>query len=294
MEAVKNTVTQAIWGKTEAEETTTHNQTAGQEPVSGVTGAGNADEPFDKGNAEAGEVKPVTSTLPDRTQSSTIDPESSSSPTTLLGAKTDMERNQPAITDPKTSGTADSTGANVDTTNVKIGSTPKPGDVQDGTEDAVKRAESGQRISDEEREQLAEAGKLPKDPNDHSGEPMKMHGESKLGDDLGEDSLDGAAKKERAKSVSHEGGGEHGKEQGTGTQYVKSSGLAAEGGDFDASNPGAGREATRLLEEKGVKRDGDNHGKREMPAGTGEKPAHKSSTMDKIKDKLHIGTGKHV
>ena len=190
-------------------------------------------------------VKPVTSTLPDRTQSSTIDPESSSSPTTLLGAKTDMERNQPAITDPKTSGTADSTGANVDTTNVKIGSTPKPGDVQDGTEDAVKRAESGQRISDEEREQLAEAGKLPKDPNDHSGEPMKMHGESKLGDDLGEDSLDGAAKKERAKSVSHEGGGEHGKEQGTGTQYVKSSGLAAEGGDFDASNPGAGREATR-------------------------------------------------
>ncbi len=35
------------------------------------------------------------------------------------------------------------------------------------------------------------------------------------------------------------------KTKGTGQQYVKSTGLAAEGGDFDASRPGAGREADR-------------------------------------------------
>lgn len=35
------------------------------------------------------------------------------------------------------------------------------------------------------------------------------------------------------------------KGEGTGEKYVKSSGLAADGGDFDASNPGAGREADR-------------------------------------------------
>lgn len=35
------------------------------------------------------------------------------------------------------------------------------------------------------------------------------------------------------------------KGHGTGQQYVKSSGLAAEGGDFDASKPGAGKEADR-------------------------------------------------
>lgn len=35
----------------------------------------------------------------------------------------------------------------------------------------------------------------------------------------------------------------HGK--GTGEKYVKSSGLQADGGDFDASNPGAGKEADR-------------------------------------------------
>lgn len=33
--------------------------------------------------------------------------------------------------------------------------------------------------------------------------------------------------------------------EGTGEKYVKSSGMAADGGDFDASNPGAGREADR-------------------------------------------------
>jgi hypothetical protein len=33
--------------------------------------------------------------------------------------------------------------------------------------------------------------------------------------------------------------------EGTGQQYVKSTGVAAEGGDFDAANPGAGREADR-------------------------------------------------
>lgn len=33
--------------------------------------------------------------------------------------------------------------------------------------------------------------------------------------------------------------------EGTGEKYVKSSGLKADGGDFDAANPGAGKEADR-------------------------------------------------
>lgn len=35
------------------------------------------------------------------------------------------------------------------------------------------------------------------------------------------------------------------KGEGTGEKYIKSSGMKADGGDFDASNPGAGREADR-------------------------------------------------
>ena len=33
--------------------------------------------------------------------------------------------------------------------------------------------------------------------------------------------------------------------EGAGEQYVKTTGLAADGGDFDATKPGAGREADR-------------------------------------------------
>jgi hypothetical protein len=53
-------------------------------------------------------------------------------------------------------------------------------------------------------------------------------------------------KKDRSESVSHEGGGKMGgPAKGSGTEYVKSTGTDAEGGDFDATNPGAGAEATR-------------------------------------------------
>jgi hypothetical protein len=87
--------------------------------------------------------------------------------------------------------------------------------------------------TDEEREELMKTGEFPHDPDDHSGEPMKMHG--------------GGEKKDRSASVAQEGGGPHGKTLGTGMQYVKCTGLAADGGDFDATKPGAGAEATRKL-----------------------------------------------
>lgn len=79
-------------------------------------------------------------------------------------------------------------------------------------------------------------------------------------------------------------------EEGTGTKYEKSTGLKADGGDFDASRPGAGREADRLLEEMGIK-----HGAGGGTAGT---KAHgsvsdprpdppKQGIVEKIKDKIH-------
>ncbi|KAK6503059.1 hypothetical protein TWF481_008094 [Arthrobotrys musiformis] len=40
--------------------------------------------------------------------------------------------------------------------------------------------------------------------------------------------------------------------EGTGTKYEKSTGLASDGGDFDATRPGAAREAARLMDEKGI------------------------------------------
>jgi hypothetical protein len=89
---------------------------------------------------------------------------------------------------------------------------------------------------------------------------------------------------------------------GTGKKYVMSTGVSADGGDFDAAKPGAGKEADRknsrysnlrihsstnvfigLLGEKGVQRGG---GSSDSLGKLAEK-ANKLSLGDKIKAKLH-------
>jgi len=77
--------------------------------------------------------------------------------------------------------------------------------------------------------------------------------------------------------------------KGTGEKYVKTTGLAADGGDFDATKPGAGREADRLLEEKGVDREGgiDHKLSQTSSFASGSKEG-KPSLKERIKDKLHI------
>lgn len=101
--------------------------------------------------------------------------------------------------------------------------------------------------TDEQREEAMLKGEFPRDPNDHSGEPLKMHaGPDSKTQEKGDDSLDpSSGKKDRSASVSHEGGNPHGKTLGTGEQVVHAKAFEAEGGDFDASKPGAGSEGTR-------------------------------------------------
>ncbi|OIW34108.1 hypothetical protein CONLIGDRAFT_210312 [Coniochaeta ligniaria NRRL 30616] len=82
--------------------------------------------------------------------------------------------------------------------------------------------------------------------------------------------------------------------EGSGEKYVKSSGLKADGGDFDATQPGAGKEADRLLESKGV------HHEVGKPSATVDDDAtnvpaghEKKSLGEKIKEKLHKPHFKH-
>jgi hypothetical protein len=156
------------------------------------------------------------------------------------------------------------------------------------------RSESPPKIdSEEQRQQLAAEGKLPKDPNDHSGEPMKMHG-AKTDEGTEDVETDQQQRTARNQSVGQEGGHPHGQEKGTGEQWIKTSGLAADGGDFDATKPGAGKEATRLMEEKGIHRDEGNPQPSDVsptnPAD--DSTAAKESKVQKLKEKLHIGSGK--
>ncbi|KFY55669.1 hypothetical protein V497_06838 [Pseudogymnoascus sp. VKM F-4516 (FW-969)] len=76
--------------------------------------------------------------------------------------------------------------------------------------------------------------------------------------------------------------------EGTGEQWVKSSGMKADGGDFDASAPGAGREADRLLTEKGITRTGADEKKVTGQMDTKAPENHgEGGLKDKIKNKLH-------
>jgi len=126
----------------------------------------------------------------------------------------------------------------------------------------------------------------------HGSSAEKTETEGESGDPRTE------GKTERSKSVAHEGGGQHGKQEGTGEQWVKTSGLAADGGDFDATKPGAAREANRILEDKGIKK--DDSGKMTTDDGSspdlggGGNDVKKESKIAKLKEKLHIGSGKHT
>ncbi|AEO68954.1 uncharacterized protein THITE_2090463 [Thermothielavioides terrestris NRRL 8126] len=102
----------------------------------------------------------------------------------------------------------------------------------------------------------------------------------------------GQRRRDSGKSMGGEGEGEGesglkvgGKGERAGEQHFHSTGLAAEGGDFDASKPGAGKEADRLLEEIGVHRgEGGGH------HNAGSSGKEKLGIKDKIKAKLHKST----
>ncbi|KAH8131748.1 hypothetical protein FP744_10000560 [Trichoderma asperellum] len=93
------------------------------------------------------------------------------------------------------------------------------------------------------------------------------------------------------------------KKEATDEEYVKSSGLAADGGDFDAAKPGAGLEADRLMEQKGIKTDDVDNNNTEhkdqdknsssSSSGGGRKSSDSSrrdkpKLKERIKNKLHI------
>jgi len=149
--------------------------------------------------------------------------------------------------------------------------------------------------TDSQREALVMKGEFPHDPSDHSGEPLKMHGGADKKEETEEKKDDPRedGKKDRSASVAQEGGDPHGEKKGTGEKYVKATGLEADGGDFDATNPGAGAEATRLAEQKGMKKDkpADPAERTESPSGSDKV---KVSKMQKLKEKLHMGTGKKL
>jgi len=217
METINNITTaasKALWGEGA--------NASGEEPISGQKGAGTTEEPYDKGNTESttGSTNPAVNNTPSSGVDTTANRDG---PTSATGTS--------SAGDPKSGQTTEQKQQGAD----RPEDAPGPKDTE-AIKDSKNLAESSAEKSgkpkvphtDEEREEAMQKGEFPKDPNDHSGEPLKVHDGSET-------------KKERTESVSHEGGGTlGGPAKGQGTEVVKVTGVAADGGDFDATKPGAG------------------------------------------------------
>jgi len=168
--------------------------------------------------------------------------------------------NQPSTTGPEPSVSADPSSGVQDTPKQQGADRPQDepsSDAHKAIQDAKKEAEEAQTVdvSGPGPVPLEERGTAPTSGGDDDGPQKESQGE------------------------------------GTGEQYVKSSGMKADGGDFDAANPGAGKEADRLLEEKGVHHaapiapteSAEDIG----PAGEDTHENKKPSLKEKIKAKLH-------
>lgn len=292
-----STAAKAIWGdnnnkdneNNETAKTSTenmNNETKGAEPVSGKLGNTSAGEPFDAGNIESGATGTTTSTAPSTTQAgsesttSGLPTTSSTDATTTTGSKdsTDIVSKGPTADHPSTTG---NTGFKAPQADIR--------DPDSATADPKKEAE---------RKNVDNAGGL-----DTSENPTKVEGAGPKpieevakshGGDAGSVGKDSSA---AAGAGGEDGPGAKSQGEGTGEQYVKSSGLAADGGDFDATKPGAGREADRLLEEKGMTTQSaaaaasskkTEEDKAEKPApDSPDSKKEKASLKDKIKAKLH-------
>jgi len=290
-----NSASRAIWGEPTKNPETTGNETGGQEPIAGETGDVEAGEPFDKGNMDgaAEDTADTPSTSTDHPSTSKL-PSTSTNPSSTLPGNTastgpirsEHDTDKTGVTshhNPTSATSSDKPTSSNDTSGP--GPTPSVGaDFSSGTQntqgqqgadrpfDAPEEgSEEHERIK-KTKQEAEEAAKV-----DTSGPgPRALESRAKEGSgNVGGSEDDGPLRKT------------HG--EGTGEKYVKSSGLQADGGDFDAANPGAAREADRLLEEKGIHHTtGITPPKDEI--NTKEEKNGKEgkvSLKDKIKAKLH-------
>lgn len=272
-----NSASKMIWGDKTGDDTIE----SGQEPISGEQGKGTVEEPFDRGNEESPTSNPISNPITNPT--SGTDPTETPSPNLHSAAAGGSPR--PEHETDKT-GVVGGMGSDPKASDVRpTEASSNPGAAPESAASPTQKQQGAEKPGDAPTDEEAEGVKekkeegeqaLKKDPNDHSGESMHMHDAPKT------------QAEQRESKVRNAGGQEHDKEEkGTGEQWVKTSGLAADGGDFDATKPGAGREADRLMEQKGIHKASPGE-KSELPSNGDDK--EKVGLSEKIKNKLHIGS----
>ncbi|KAI0118886.1 hypothetical protein GGR51DRAFT_498091 [Nemania sp. FL0031] len=269
METINNmaaTAAKAVWGE---------NKSSTEEPVSGRLGDTSKGEPYDAGNMEPTNSSAGNEASTNGMANGTVNDDAAKdakfAKTTGTAAESDDTPKNPSTDLKATSGTGDSSKAQNDTRPPEDPKTnPKnaPTDVNDASDEGVNEP---QTLDGPGPKPLAEVAK------EHGGDA----GNSSTSVD---DSSKQKDETEDNKEEKHES-------KGTGEQYVKTTGLQADGGDFDATKPGAGKEADRLMEEKGMHNPADPNSKgndgHDGNDGSSSPTSGKKSLGQKIKDKLH-------
>ncbi|TDZ29530.1 hypothetical protein C8035_v005486 [Colletotrichum spinosum] len=279
-----NAATKAVWGTNDNKE----------EPISGVAGNTTQGEPYDAGNIEDAEKKPSVAGAHSEPNASVAAPaKSPAAPFTVdEGSKLKQDIGKPELKHLSADDVAphDSAAGKTDTRQPGDPATdPNPKGQDVSTETGTGPTNKGDRLDGPGPQPLETLAKQ------HGGDAGKVRDDAPHGGlTTGDTPVSGNEVEDGPQTESHG--------EGTGEKYVKSTGLAADGGNFDAIKPGAGREADRLLDEKdpnaaaakaaaGNSHKGDSsHGGSVSGTGNpspndGEK--EKKSLGDKIKAKLH-------
>ncbi|KAM0334053.1 hypothetical protein ACHAQA_001073 [Verticillium albo-atrum] len=279
---VTNAAVKAVWGSPESK----------QEPVSGVQGDTNKGEPYDAGNI--GKLPQLLLSL-----SIPIQPQNTQNDATTPRALPDDNEQQ--LRDAKsTLGAGSSTAATVPSTNTAASTSAstsadigKP-ELSDAKPEHITKplaadsSAGGQHDTRNPKDSLAEdpvpdvdlskPGPKPLEAvaKEHGGDAGNIH--TKTPHDA-----TSSATKDTSDGPQSESHG-----QGTGEKHIKTTGFAAEGGDFDAAKAGAASEADRLVKEEGHPGPGSpgtglSHADSKDSNGSGEK----KSLKERIKAKLH-------
>ncbi|EFQ33273.1 uncharacterized protein GLRG_08417 [Colletotrichum graminicola M1.001] len=232
---------------------------------------------------------PTENTLPDRSRATEVITPNKSSTTGDSSKHQDIGKPELSKTSPSEVPPADSASGKTDT--------------REPADPATDPAPKGQDVSNKSSGPIAGGDKL-----DGPGpKPLEIVAKERGGDagNAKDSAKGGLVKGDSTSGIEDKNENDprepsHG--EGTGEKYVKSSGLAVDGGDFDATKPGAGREADRkcLLDEKdpahaAAKADGKSSSDKTSDK-TSEVRTHspksgteteKESLKDKIKAKLH-------
>ncbi|KAL7905780.1 hypothetical protein GGI35DRAFT_122961 [Trichoderma velutinum] len=248
----------AVWGDSSTAET--H-----KEPISGATGDVSKGEPYDAGNLDPKDQSKVESSLKSHEDESPSDLAEDE-----YYALSSSAKNKPLPESPRTQEPMNK---------LQDKTATKPKDTTDADKDV--NPEQGKPL-----DKLTGAGPRPVE------ELAKENG----GNAAAASSNDAVASQEdktrQPKLPEDNSERDDKKWEATEDEYVKTTGLAADGGNFDAAKPGAGVEADRLMGQKGLKTDDDdNHNHKASSSGrkSSDSGRHKDkpSLGERIKNKLH-------